>query len=61
MCSLLLEQYNSVFSLPCIEKAITNPQDYFASEKISDKINSCANETLSNILLTGSPRVLEVF
>ena len=47
MCNLLLEQYNSVFSLPCVEKAITNPQDYCAS----DKINSCENETLSDILL----------
>ena len=42
MCNLLLAQYNSVFSLPCVEKAITNPQDYFSS----DKINSCKNETL---------------
>ena len=47
MCNLLLEQYNSVFSLPCAEKTIKNPQDYF----VSDKINSCENETLSDILL----------
>ena len=46
MCNLLLEQYNSVFSLPCAEKTIKNPQDYF----VSDKINSCENETLSDIL-----------
>ena len=44
MCNLLLEQYNSVFSLPCAEKTIKNPQDYF----VSDKINSCENETLSD-------------
>ena len=43
----MLEQYNSVFSLPCAEKTIKNPQDYF----VSDKINSCENETLSDILL----------
>ena len=47
MCNLLLEQYNSVFSLPCVKKNIENPQDYFAS----DKINSYENETLSDILL----------
>ena len=47
MCNLLLEQYNSVFPLPCAEKTIKNPQDYF----VSDKINSCENETLSDILL----------
>ena len=47
MCNLLLEQYNSVFSLPCAEKTIKNPEDYF----VSDKINSCENETLSDILL----------
>ena len=46
MCNLLLEQYNSVFSLPCAEKTIKNPQDYF----VSDKINSCENETFRYII-----------
>ena len=44
MCNLLLNQYNSVFSTPCREKDITNPEEFFNVEDSND------NGRLSDII-----------
>ena len=45
MCNLLLNQYNSVFSTPCREKDITNPEEFFNVEDSND------NDILSDIII----------
>ena len=48
MCNLLLNQYNSVFSTPCQEKDITNPEEFFNVEESND------NDILSDIIINHS-------
>ena len=48
MCNLLLNQYNSVFSTPCREKDITNPEEFFNVEDSND------NDILSDIIINQS-------
>ena len=48
MCNLLLNQYNSVFSTPCREKNITNPEEFFNVEDSND------NDILSDIIINQS-------
>ena len=48
MCNLLLNQYNSVFSTPCREKDITNPEEFFNVEDFND------NDILSDITINQS-------
>ena len=48
MFNLLLNQYNSVFSTPCREKDITNPEEFFNIEDSND------NDILSDIIINQS-------
>ena len=48
MCNLLLNQYNSVFSIPCREKYITNPEEFFNIEDSND------NDIVSDIIINQS-------
>ena len=50
MCNPLLNQYNSVFSTPCREKDITNPEEFFNVE-LED---SNDNDILSDIIINQS-------
>ena len=52
MCNLLLNPYNSVFSTPCREKDITNPEEFFKVEDSND------NDILSDIIINQSVMLL---
>ena len=51
MCTILLEQFNSVFTTPLPNKQVTDPESFFSVESITSQDNEMF---LTNIIITES-------